>query len=75
MAGGKFHGFKIRAISSDWHVDLRPGDVVTSVNGMSIERPEEADAVFRSLAKAKALRIDFEREGKPQTLSLPIEGE
>jgi general secretion pathway protein C len=72
MTAGKFHGFKIKAISGDWGVDLQPGDVVTRVNGMSIERPEDADAALRSLEKAKALRVDFDREGKPRTLELPI---
>jgi type II secretory pathway component PulC len=72
MTAGKFHGFKIKAITGEWGVDLRPGDVVTRVNGMSIEHPEDADAALRSLEKAKALRVDFDRDGKPRTLELPI---
>ena len=72
MRNGKFFGFKIKTIAAELGVDLRPGDVVTRVNGMSIERPEEADAAMRTLEKASALRVDFERDGKPQTLELPI---
>ena len=72
MSGGKFHGFRIKSINADWGVDLRPGDVVTKVNGMSIEHPEDADAALRSLEKAKALKVDFDRDGKPQSLELPI---
>jgi type II secretory pathway component PulC len=72
MHGDKFHGFKIQTITPAWGVDLRPGDVVVRVNGMSIEHPEEADAALRSLEKAPALRVDFERDGKPRTLELPI---
>jgi type II secretory pathway component PulC len=72
MRGDKFHGFKIQTITPAWGVDLRPGDVVTRVNGMSIEHPEEADAALRSLEKAHALRVDYERDGKPRTLELPI---
>lgn len=72
MTGGKFHGFKIKQITGDWGVDLRPGDVVTKVNSMAIEHPEDADAALRSLEKAKALRVDFDRDGKPQSLELPI---
>ncbi len=75
MDKGKFRGFKIRAVSAEWGVDLRPGDVVTRVNGMPIEHPEEADAALRSLEKAKALRVDFDRDGKAQTLELPINEE
>ena len=72
MTGNKFRGFKIKEITGNWGVDLRPGDVVTRVNGMSIEHPEDADAALRSLEKAKALRVDFDRDGKPRTLELPI---
>jgi type II secretory pathway component PulC len=73
MHGDKFHGFKIQTISAAWGgVDLRPGDVVTRVNGLPIEHPEEADAALRSLEKARALRVDYERDGKPRTLELPI---
>jgi type II secretory pathway component PulC len=72
MRGNKFYGFKVRAISAELGVDIQPGDVVTRVNGMSIEHPEEADAAMRTLEKASALRVDFERDGKPRTLELPI---
>ena len=72
MHEGKFHGFKIRSINADWGVDLRPGDVVTRVNGIVPEHPEEADAALRALEKASALKIDFERDGKAKTLELPI---
>ena len=72
MRNGKFYGFKIKTLNAEWGLDLRPGDVVTRVNGMPIEHPEEADAVLRSLDKAKALRVDFERDGKPSSLELPI---
>jgi type II secretory pathway component PulC len=72
MHGNKFYGFKIKDINAELGVDLRPGDIVTRVNGLSIERPEQADAAMRSLEKAPALRVDFERDGKPRTLELPI---
>lgn len=72
MRNNKFYGFKVKAISAELGVDIQPGDVVTRVNGMSIEHPEEADAAMRTLEKASALRVDFERDGKPRTLELPI---
>lgn len=72
MREGRFHGFRIRTINESWGIDLHAGDVVTRVNGMPIEHPDEADAAMRSLERARALRVDFEREGKPRTLELPI---
>jgi type II secretory pathway component PulC len=72
MKANKFYGWKVRSVNADLGVDVRQGDVVTRVNGMPIERPEQADAAMRSLEKAPALRVEFERDGKPQTLELPI---
>ena len=72
MKANQFYGWKLRSVNAELGVDLRPGDVVTKVNGMPIEHPEEADAAMRSLEKAPALRVDFERDGKAQTLELPI---
>jgi type II secretory pathway component PulC len=72
MHGGKFHGFKIKTINPDWNVDIKPGDIITRVNGIVPEHPEEADAALRSLEKAPSLKIDFERDGQPRTLELPI---
>ena len=72
MKEGRFYGFRLKALNPDWAIDLRPGDVIVRVNGQVIEHPEEADAALRSLEKAAALKIDYERDGKMKTLELPI---
>jgi type II secretion system protein C len=75
LVGGKFHGFRITALhdGSFWSgVDLRPGDVVTRVNGLPIERPEQAQMAFESLGTAKELRVAYERDGEPLELVVPI---
>lgn len=72
MKEGRFYGFKLKSLSPDWAVDLRPGDVILRINGQSIEHPEEADAALRSLEKAPSLKIDYERDGKPRSLEIPI---
>ena len=72
---GKFHGFRIAALSdgSFWSgVDLKPGDVVTSVNGMPIERPEQAQTAFESLEVSSELRVAYERDGQPRELVFAI---
>lgn len=70
---GKFHGFRISGLAPQYaHTGLLPGDVVTQVNGMPIERPEQAIEVFRSLEIASELHIDFERDGAPLELRLAI---
>jgi S1-C subfamily serine protease len=77
MLGGKFHGFRITALRDPefWAgVDLKPGDVVTAVNGMPIERPEQAQAALESLEAAPQLRVAFERDGHLHELVYAIVG-
>jgi type II secretory pathway component PulC len=71
FVGGKFHGFRIASLRDPqfWSgVDLKPGDVVTGVNGFPIERPEQAQTAFESLEVASELRVDYERDGKGRAL-------
>jgi type II secretion system protein C len=75
LAGGKFHGFRIAALrdSPFWQgVDLKPGDVVTSVNGFPIEHPEQAQTAFESLDVSSELRVNYERDGQPRELVYAI---
>jgi type II secretory pathway component PulC len=75
LSEGKFRGFRITALR-DAHfwsgVDLKPGDVVTRVNGFPIERPEQAQRAFESLQASSELRVSYERDGEPRELVYPI---
>lgn len=71
LAGNSFVGFRIVALrpAQWWHgVDLKPGDVVTAVNGMPIERDIEAYEAFKSLVSAEAIRVSYLRDGQRQEL-------
>jgi type II secretory pathway component PulC len=75
FVGGRFHGFRIAGLrdAKFWNgVDLKPGDVVTSVNGFPIERPEQAQIAFESLEVASELRVALERGGQPRELTYSI---
>lgn|GEM_PF-490398 len=75
---GKFVGFRIVRINNVERfrgVGLEPGDVVTQVNGQSIEQEGEAYQTFQSLKTAPYLEIDYLRHGEKMRLSLPIIGE
>jgi type II secretion system protein C len=75
FVGGKFHGFRIAGLRdpSFWQgVDLKPGDVVVSVNGFPIERPEQAETAFESLDVASELHVTVERDGQPRDLVYAI---
>ena len=70
----KFVGFRITELKGPgWQgIDLKPGDVVTAVNGFTVERPEQAQQAFLSLAVASELRVDYERNDQPRSLRLAI---
>ena len=73
---GKFVGWRVMAMPEPWSaVDLKPGDVVTRVNGVFIERPEDLFMVWTSLVVASDLRIAYERGGAAREVAFHIEGE
>ncbi len=73
--GGKFRGFRIAGLhgAEFWAgVDLKPGDVITRVNGFPIERPEQAQTAFESLQVASELRVSYDRDGEPREIVYAI---
>jgi hypothetical protein len=75
----KFQGWEIRRLYAGdpcyQMVDLRPLDVVTAINGKSIERPEQAFDVLTALRTAPELVVDYLREGQPKKLTFPIQND
>lgn len=72
---GTFRGFRILSLAPPdyWYgVDLKPGDVVTQVNGMPIERPIEAHQAFTALKTADQLVVSYLRAGQPRQLTYHI---
>lgn len=51
---------------------LRPGDVVTGINGMPVNTITDPQALLAELAQATEIRLDLERQGRPMSLTLPI---
>jgi general secretion pathway protein C len=52
---------------------LRNGDVITGVNGRSIESVEDAISVFEDLTTSSEIKVDIKRRGRNQTLDYKIE--
>jgi hypothetical protein len=75
LRDGKFVGWRLLALPRDWAVDLKPGDVVTSVNGATLERPDDLFSAWVALGAAREMKIAYERDGAPHELVLPIDGE
>ncbi len=77
LVRGRFIGFRLDRARGlrRWNaagLDVRTGDVVTRVNGSPIERPEQAQAAFLSLAEASEVVIDVVRGGSPVTVRAAV---
>lgn len=75
LDNGKFKGWAIVALNPPefWQgVDLKPGDVVVSVNGLPIERETQAFDAFESLRSADRLEVAYVRAGEPRKLFYKI---
>lgn len=73
---GRFVGFRIiQLFPGDLtyaSLDLRPGDVVTRINGMPISRPEHASAIWEELRTASELTVDYRRDDSEKLLKFTI---
>lgn len=77
LIAGKFAGWRIVALEPPQlfqGVDLQPGDVVTRVNGLAIERETDAYDAFQAVRQAPALEVSYVRQEQARTLRLPIVG-
>ncbi len=75
LENGQFRGWTIVALHPPefWQgVDLKPGDVVTSVNGMPLERETEAFDAFQAMRGASRISVSYSRGGKPRSLELQV---
>ena len=71
----KFVGWRLTAFPADWDSSgLQPGDVITEVNGTVIEKPDDLWNVWLAVAEANEIRFAFERDGKPASVALKIQG-
>jgi type II secretory pathway component PulC len=75
LVDGQFRGWSIVHLnpSDFWSgVDLKPGDIVTRVNDLPIERETEAFDAFESVKQSDALRVAFQRDGQSRVLEYKI---
>lgn len=77
LSAGRFTGWSIVDLqpADAWRgIDLRPGDVVTRINGMAIEREMEAYEAFQAVRQASVLEVSYLRQGQRRTLRYTIIG-
>ncbi|MCG5512389.1 type II secretion system protein GspC [Ectothiorhodospira shaposhnikovii] len=51
---------------------LRPGDVVTGINGTPVNAISDPQALMAELAQVTEVTLDLERQGRAMSLTLPI---
>jgi general secretion pathway protein C len=74
-SGGVMRGYRIypgrdRAIFNN--AGLRPGDLVTSVNGVQLDDPARALQLLNDLSQATSLSLTIERGGQQQSVTLDL---
>lgn len=74
--GGMMRGYRIypgrdRSIFSA--AGLRPGDLVTAVNGVELDDPAKALQLLGDLSQARELTVTVERGGNPQTIHVRLD--
>jgi hypothetical protein len=75
MDQGKFKGWRLQDFPAEWsHVELQPGDVVTALNGMALETPDQLWAAWANMGTSNDIKVTFVREGEAKELRVPIWG-
>jgi len=72
-----FQGFQISSLrpANDWlSFDFAPGDILTHINGVSVEHYSTWFEQFEALSNADQIRVDIIRDGKPKTVIVRIVG-
>ena len=74
-AAGKLRGFRAypgrnRAIFNK--LGLKPGDLVTAINGTTLDDPQRSQEVFNTIQSSDHVTVTVERGGQKQDITLNI---
>jgi len=77
FAQGKLSGYRIfpggaRGNTAFNQMGLRPGDLITAVNGTSLDDPTHAMEVLQTLSSAGSATVTVSRNGTPQEVNLNL---
>ncbi len=76
--GGKLSGFRIfpggrASIAAFTQLGLRPGDLVTAVNGTQLDDVNRGNEILQTLSSAASATLTVQRNGQSQDLNLNLE--
>jgi general secretion pathway protein C len=75
FAGGKMRGFRVYPGANRQafaRIGLRPGDLVTAINGTPLDDKDRAQEIFGTLSSSTDARVTVTRNGRQQDLVLNI---
>jgi general secretion pathway protein C len=75
LDGAKLTGVRISTgtdVALLSQIGLRPGDVVTSVNGTPVDSVERGQQIMSSLGSASSVRVTVLRDGKPTDVTVGL---
>jgi general secretion pathway protein C len=75
FAQGKQKGYRVypgRNRQAFMRLGLRPGDLVTAINGTPLDDPARGQEIFRTLGSASEARVTVVRNGQPQDVTLDM---
>jgi general secretion pathway protein C len=75
FAGGKMRGFRVYPGANRQafaRMGLRPGDLVTHINGTPLDDKDRAQEIFGTLSSSTDARVSVTRNGRQQELVLNI---
>jgi general secretion pathway protein C len=73
--GGKVRGFKLSSIATSClfdRIELKNGDLVTEVNGVSLSDPTQGYRIYQSLQEDRTTTINALRDGQPITRTVRV---
>jgi len=73
MPNGQLKGYRVfpgRNRQQFIALGLRPGDLVTEINGVALNNPAQGMEIFRTLSESSQVTVTLERNGQSQTISL-----
>jgi general secretion pathway protein C len=78
ISAGKLSGFRIfpggrASIASFTQLGLRPGDLVTAVNGTQLDDVNRGNEILQTLSSSSSATLTVQRNGQPQDLNLNLE--
>jgi general secretion pathway protein C len=78
LAGGKLTGYRIfpggrGSISSFTQLGLRPGDLITAVNGTLLDDPNRGNEILQTLSSSGSANVTIQRNGQSLDLNLNLE--